>query len=96
MKFLQCKVFKNTFIGLCQQEEKYYICYGQVGNIKLNFQEQYEDITYRGTNIYKFLEHRNASIEIPFIQKNNSLFHFQSITNKEEYSTILSILEDLL
>ena len=96
MKFFQCKVFKNIFISLCQQKEEYYICYGHVGNIKLDFQNQYKDIIYDEINIYKYLEHRNASIEIPFIQKNNCLFHFQTITNKEEYTTILSILEDLL
>ena len=88
MKFLQGKFFKDIFFGLCEEQEKYYICYGKTGPVKFNFQND--------VSISKFLMQSNASIQIPFIQKNNCLFHFQSIKNKEDYYTILSVLEELL
>lgn len=96
MKFLQGKFFKDIFLGLCEEQEKYYICYGKTGPVKFKFQNDYKDIIYRDVSISKFLMQSNASIQIPFIQKNNCLFHFQSIKNKEDYYTILSVLEELL
>ena len=92
------KLIKDWCVALCYVEEQdcYAIIIGKTGNIKLAFTEDTENILYRSITISQYVTQRNASINIPFIQHNDSVFHIITLHNKEEYDTILQILEVIL
>ena len=78
------------FAGLAQTDnDKYILIYGLIGEMKVT-NEIINDKQYW----FPILEERIAKVEIPFIA-NDSPYLFTLITlhNKEEYDTILSLLE---
>ena len=98
MEIQNIKLIKDWCTALCYVEEQdcYAIIIGKTGNIKLTFTEDTNDILYHSIVISQFVQQRNASINIPFIQHNDSIFHIITLHNKEEYNTILQILEVIL
>ena len=78
------------FAGLVQtNDDKYMLVYGLIGQINLK-NEVTSDRLYQ----FPIIEERTARIEIPFIADNDRhLFTLITLHNKEEYDTILSLLE---
>ena len=99
MELIEYRGFKNIFIGLAKyNKDQYCIIYGKTGTPNINFTEENVDITGLYKNkILTFCKERNLDVNIPFILNNhNNLYNIQLISNKNEYYTILSILENLL
>ncbi len=88
MKLLEGKFFKDWCIFLGEQDNRYFVLYGKIGQITIETRTDYDSRTLNNEN--------TASVNIPFITKNNKLFTITNIHNKEEYHTIVEILEDIL
>lgn len=98
MEFIEYRGFKNRFIGLAQEKNKYYIIYGHTGMPNLTYDTECSDIKFYYNLTTNFITNMDAKINIPFIcrDKNNTLFYCISIQNKESYNEILSVVENLL
>ena len=78
------------FAGLAQTDDyKYILVYGLIGKIKIK-----DEIINDQPYWFPIMEEKIARIEIPFITgEGNYLFTLITLHNKEEYDTILSLLE---
>ena len=97
MDIIEYRGFKNIFIGLCQQHDKYYIMYGRTENPNLIISEENsEALGFNGTKLLDFCINKNINLYIPFCSKKNKYYTLIEISNKNEYYNIITILEDLL
>lgn len=98
MDIIEYRGFKNIFIGLCQQHDKYYIMYGKTENPNLIISEENsEALGFNGTKLLDFCKSKNINLYIPFCSnKKNSIYTLIKISDKNEYYNIIAILEDLL
>lgn len=88
MKLLESKFFKDWCVFLAEQDSRYFILYGKIGQIEIESRTDYDS---------RILSHEStAFVKIPFINKDNKLYTLLNIYNKEEYHTIVEILEDIL
>lgn len=94
MEFIEYRGFKNIFIGLAQEDEKYFIIYGQTNPAQLCITDTKEEIYAKGYRINSFITDKHYEINIPFIP-NNITIHMVNITNKQTYKVLSQILEDL-
>lgn len=94
---IEYRGFKNIFIGLLDdQDNKYYIIFGKTGTPNLTIEEQYNNISWHWTTLYKYLENKTCNLNIPFISmKNNSLVNIIPIENKKEYENLIFMLEKI-
>lgn len=88
MKLLENKFFKDWCIFLGEQDNRYFILYGKIGQIEIETRTDYDSRTFSNES--------TAFIKIPFVNKDNKLYTLLNIYNKEEYHAIVSILEDIL
>jgi len=97
MEFIEFRGFKNIFIGLAKDEKLYYLVYGKIGATKINYSEESINIVDGKNKILNFCKDKQLNIEIPFIPtKHGALTNIQQISDKNEYYTVLSVLETLL
>ena len=97
MDIIEYRGFKNIFIGLCQQHDKYYIMYGKTENPSLIISEENSEVLgLNGTKLLDFCTSKNINLYIPFCSKKNKYYTLIEISNKNEYYNIVTILEDLL
>ena len=78
------------FAGLAQtDDDKYILVYGLIGKMNMK-NEIINDRPY----LFPIIEEQIAKVEIPFIADDSRhLFTLITLHNKEEYETILSLLE---
>ena len=94
MKLLEGKFFKDWCIFLAEQDNRYFVLYGKIGQIEIKAQVDYNEESLKET-IYSCFPTRTAYINIPFVDKDDKLYTLLNIHNKEEYHTIVEILEDM-
>lgn len=94
MKLLEGKFFKDWCIFLAEQDNRYFVLYGKIGQIEIKAQVDYNESLKE--SVYSCFPTRTAYVNIPFVDKNNNLYTLRDIHNKEEYNTIVEILEDTL
>ena len=89
-KFIKFHGNSKYFTGLAQTDDYHYILvYGLIGKMDVK-SEIINDKPYW----FPIVEERMAKVEIPFIaDEGNHLFTLITLHNKEEYDTILSLLE---
>jgi hypothetical protein len=82
------------FAGLAQTDnDKYILVYGLIGKMNIK-NEIINDETGYGTIWIPTLKEQITKVEIPFIANDSRhLFTLITLHNKEEYDTILSLLE---
>lgn len=98
MELIEYRGIKNIFIGLAKyNKEQYCIIYGKTGTPTIDLSEDNEEII-GGYNekLINFCKEKSLDINIPFIPNHGALSNIQIISNKNEYYTILSVLEALL
>lgn len=98
MEFIEFRGFKNIFIGLAKYNEQYCLVYGKIGKAKINQSEENVDVfgAYN-EKILNFCKNKQLTIDIPFIPtEHGALTNIQLISDKNEYYTVLSVLETLL
>lgn len=93
-KFIKFHGNNKYFAGLAQtDDEKYMLIYGLIGPMTINS----EITNYKEKSPpywIPFTEELMATVEIPFIADNGRhLFTFITLHDKDEYDTILSLLE---
>ena len=99
MEFIEFRGFKNIFIGLAKyNDEQYCLVYGKIGTAKINHSEENVDILgAHNEKILNFCRNKQLTIDIPFIPtRHGALTNIQLISDKNEYYTVLSVLETLL
>lgn len=99
MELIEYRGFKNIFIGLAKyNKDQYCIIYGKTENPIINLSEENIEITggYHNKKLIDFCKEKHLDINILFIPNHGTLSNIQLISNKNEYYTILSILENLL
>ena len=89
-KFIKFHGNNKYLVGLVQtDDDKYMLVYGLIGQMKIK-----NEITTDRPFLFPFVEERMSTVEIPFIADNNHhLFNLIPLHNKDEYDTILSLLE---
>lgn len=85
--------WKNHLTGLIKDDkDNYYIFVAsETGKPKIE-SESFNDL-YNGICIHSCTEHK---ITLQLFSKNGSIFHIIPLKNKEEYDTILKVLEVVL
>ncbi len=93
-KFIKFHGDSKYFAGLAQTDnDKYILVFGLIGKMDIkneiiNNKAEYDTIWF------PIVEKQIAKVEIPFIaDKGRRLFTLITLHNKEEYETILSLLE---
>ena len=78
------------FAGLAQtNDDKYILVYGLIGKMKVT-----DEIINDRPYWFPIIEEKIAKVEIPFVADDDRhLFTLITLHNKEEYETILSLLE---
>lgn len=89
-KFIKFHGNSKYFAGLTQTDnDEYILVYGLIGKMDIK-SEIINDQPYW----FPIVEEKIARVEIPFIaDEGNHLFTLITLHNKEEYETILSLLE---
>lgn len=98
MELIEYRGFKNIFIGLAKyNKDQYCIIYGKTEDPIISLSEDNIEIT-GGYNekLINFCKEKYLDMNISFIPNHGTLSNMQLISNKNEYYTILSILENLL
>lgn len=98
MKLIEYHGFKNIFIGLAKyNKDQYCIIYGKTEDPIISLSEDNVEVT-GGYNekLINFCKEKYLDMNISFIPNHGTLSNIQLISNKIEYYTILSILENLL
>ncbi len=81
------------FAGLAQTDnDKYILVFGLIGKMDIK-NEIINDKTEYNTIWFPIIEKQITKVEIPFIANGRRLFTLITLHNKEEYETILSLLE---
>lgn len=97
MKIIEYQGFDNKFIGLGEENDKYYIIYGKTGDPTVSIDESHTSIYggFRDVKILDYCPSRSTNIIIPFIATDKTLLYLMYIENKEYYKTVLTVLKDL-
>lgn len=98
MELIEYRGFKNIFIGLAKYDkEQYCIIYGKTEDPIISISEDNQNVI-GGYNekLINFCKEKFLDINISFIPNHGTLSNIQVISNKNEYYTILSVLETLL
>lgn len=95
MKLLEGKFFKDWCIFLGEQDNRYFVLYGKIGQIEIKAQVDDYSESLKET-VYSCFPTRTGYINIPFVARGDKLYTLFSIYNKESYHTIVEILEDTL
>ena len=90
-KFIKFHGNNKYFAGLAQTDnDKYVLIHGLIGKIDIKI---IHDETARYDE-FPIIQEQTAQVEIPFIENDDHhLFTLIGLHNKEEYDTILSLLE---
>lgn len=98
MKLIEYRGFKNIFIGLAKyNKDQYCIIYGKTEDPIISLSEDNIEVTGRyNEKLINFCKEKYLDMNISFIPNHGTLSNIQLISNKIEYYTILSILENLL
>ena len=100
MEFIEYRGFKNVFFGLVRDETKeYFILYGKTKNISLNFENNIDKLLFETGHMTKYITNYkecHAEINIPFCNNENMLFKLIKIFNKEVYTTLVEVMEQML
>ena len=98
MELIEYRGFKNLFIGLAKyNKDQYCIIYGKTEDPIISLSEDNIEVTGRyNEKLINFCKEKSLDINIPFIPNHGALSNIQIISNKNEYYTILSVLETLL
>ena len=98
MELIEYRGFKNIFIGLAKNDKNQYcIIYGKTKDPIISLSEGNIEVT-GGYNqkLINFCIEKSLDMNISFISNHGTLYNIQTISDKNEYYTILSILENLL
>ena len=98
MELIEYRGFKNIFIGLAKyNKDQYCIIYGKTEDPVISLSEDNIEVT-NGYNekLINFCKEKYLDMNISFIPNHGTLSNIQIISNKNEYYTILSVLETLL
>ena len=98
MELIEYRGFKNIFIGLAKyNKNQYCIIYGKTEDPIISLSKDSIEVT-GGYNekLINFCKEKYLDMNISFIPNHGTLSNIQLISNKIEYYTILSILENLL
>lgn len=98
MELIEYRGFKNIFIGLAKyNKDQYCIIYGKTEDPIISLSEDNIEVTGRyNEKLINFCKEKYLDMNISFIPNHGTLSNIQLISNKIEYYTILSILENLL
>ena len=98
MELIEYRGFKNIFIGLAKYDkDQYCIIYGKTEDPIISLSEDNIEVTGRyNEKLINFCKEKYLDMNISFIPNHGTLSNIQLISNKNEYYTILSILENLL
>lgn len=98
MELIEYRGFKNIFIGLAKYDkDQYCIIYGKTKDPIISLSEDNIEVTGRyNEKLINFCKEKYLDMNISFIPNHGTLSNIQLISNKIEYYTILSILENLL
>ena len=99
MELIEYRGFKNIFIGLAKYDkDQYCIIYGKTKDPIISLSEGNIEVTggWHNEKLINFRTEKSLDINISFISNHGTLYNIQTISDKNEYYTILSILENLL
>ena len=98
MEFLEMRQIKDYILNLVlDTKHDTYVLFIGKGIPKIHFVENYDTLTDKYKACYlDICKTRTAKIEIPLQDNNGNLFTLITLHNKEEYKTILSVLEVVL
>lgn len=99
MKFEELKIINEWICALVYDtnKDKYMIFLAQSLGPKLEITESNQDIIeLYGIQLFQITKSKSASINIPLVTNNDTLFHLITLNNKAEYTTIISTLEVIL
>lgn len=96
-KIIEFRGFNNIFIGLLDDDNKYFLFISKYNNAVINIEED----TLSAFNKYhqelvKFIKSYDCKLEVNLNGFNqNTLFNIFSLQNKQEYYTIVKVLETI-
>lgn len=97
MEVIKYEGTRNYIIILFKEQEKLYVFYARTGALVVNSEvedissfDNYEHIT----TMFSFK--RDYTINIPLLQRGNTVFSIIQVDDEKEYNLIKTVVEDLL
>ncbi len=97
MDIVEYRGFKNIFIGLACENNKYYLLCGKTGQaIVTTKTDTCESRNGWNALLTHFVYNQDTIIDIPFVSDGRTYVNLFSISGEEEYHRLVKILENLL